>query len=418
VSFASRLNLLQRAAAVAVTAVAVVISVVAAISAVGGHFLGGGHFGETHFGGERVNIDRMGEVGHGFAHRAVGLDRIRTPEVFGRHEFTRNGFGERHEWDRWGGRHWGGGWHRWGGWYGPVFWPFFYGDVFSYALWPDAGFDPFWSYGPDYLLSGIYSPGPYYSGSTASAYDAYDSDASPVVVSPAAASPSNAPAACSGLAPGVTDLPIGPIRDGVEPTAEQDRALDALQSAAWQARAVIEASCDNQVPATPLERLDAVERRIDAMIQAVQIVRTPLATFYDSLSEGQKGRLLALGMPSSNLPSPPAAGRAALCDPHAASFAQLPMDRIERVVQPTAQQEGAFEGLKAASARAVDRLEAACPATAPQTPVERIDAIQTRLRAMAEAAESLRPALTAFYAKLDSDQKTRLESSALLAKGG
>ena len=90
------------------------------------------------------------------------------------------------------------------------------------------------------------------------------------------------------------------------------------------------------------------------------------------------------------------------------------MDRIERVVQPTAQQEKAFEALKAASTNAVGRLEAACLAAAPQTPIDRIDAIQTRLRAMADAAESLRPALASFYATLDSEQKARLESSAFL----
>lgn len=382
----------------------------------GGHFLGDGHFGEAHLGGEHIGVSHFGEVGHDFTHNAAGLDRIHTPETFDRHEFARNGFGDRQDWNRWGGHHWDGGWHRWGGWYGSVFWPYFYGDVFSYVLWPDPGYDPFWSYGPDYLLSGIYSSGPYYSvpsdGRYPGYYETVSSSSGPDVLSQAVAAPSSAPGVCGGLAPGVTDLPVDRIiAQAVQPTGDQIKALDDLESAVADATAVVEASCPSLVPLTPLDRLDVVERRIDAMIQAVQIVRAPLAAFYDTLSEGQKGHFLALEMPSSKLRSPSSADPAALCGPHAANFTKLPMDRLERVVQPTAQQEGAFEALKAASVNAVGKVEAACPATAPQTPGERLNAVQMRLVSMAEAVESLRPPLKAFYATLNSDQKARLESS-------
>src|SRR6202042_3172215 len=46
------------------------------------------------------------------------------------------------------------------GWIGPVFWPYAYGDVFYYALWPDdyADVDPFWVYGYGDVYEGIFSP--------------------------------------------------------------------------------------------------------------------------------------------------------------------------------------------------------------------------------------------------------------------
>jgi len=104
-------------------------------------------------------------------------------------------------------------------------------------------------------------------------------------------------------------------------------------------------------------------------------------------------------------------GAAALCDPPgvtpAASFAQLPVDRIERALQPTQQQEAAFEKLKAVSASAAASLEASCPAKTPETPVERIDAVEMRLDAMVQAAKDVRPALGAFYATLSDEQKVR-----------
>ena len=43
-----------------------------------------------------------------------------------------------------------------------MFWPFLFGDVFSFAFWPYAYYDPFWVYGPDFLLVSIFAPGPYF----------------------------------------------------------------------------------------------------------------------------------------------------------------------------------------------------------------------------------------------------------------
>jgi hypothetical protein len=217
---------------------------------------------------------------------------------------------------------------------------------------------------------------------------------------------------CSGLAPGVTGLPIDRIiAQAVQPTGDQIKALDDLESAAARASDIVKASCPIQVPLTPLDRLDAVEGRLDAMIQAMQIVRAPLERFYSSLSDAQKGRLSAMDK-STNGGSSAASGMAALCDPRAVSFAQPPVDRIERTIQPTQQQEAAFENLKAASASAAALLQASCPAKTPETLVERVDAVEIRLNAMVQVAKDVRPALGAFYATLSDEQKARFNMQA------
>jgi hypothetical protein len=387
-----------------------------------------------HFGGGHVGAAALGHVGGaglghlggahfvhigpgGFGHHGVGgSDRIHDLANFNGHGFNRNAFGSEHAWNRWGDHHWGAAWHRWGGWYGPVFWPYLYGDVLTYSLWPGAYYDPFWAYGPDAYLSGIFSPGPYYSaGSNAQydgLYDVYGAGAPTNVAAPATAQQTTSPTsgmtlACSGLAPGETGLPIDrDIAQAVQPTGNQIQALDDLEIAADKASEVVKASCPIQAPLTPLDRLDAVERRLDAMIQAVQMVRAPLERFYSTLSDAQKARLSAMAE-SVNGGSPAASGVAALCDPRAASFAQLPVDRIERATQPTSQQDAAFEKLKAASASAAASLQASCPAKTPETPVERIDAVEIRLDAMVQAAKDVRPALGAFYATLSDEQKAR-----------
>ena len=64
---------------------------------------------------------------------------------------------------------------------------------------------------------------------------------------------------CTGLAPGVTNLPIDQIRQTVHPTADQGAALDDLSAASSQASATIKSSCPSSVPLTPIGRLDAAE---------------------------------------------------------------------------------------------------------------------------------------------------------------
>ncbi|MGB8897457.1 MAG: Spy/CpxP family protein refolding chaperone [Pseudolabrys sp.] len=141
---------------------------------------------------------------------------------------------------------------------------------------------------------------------------------------------------CGGLAPGVTDLPVDYIEEAIEPTDEQRKALVALKAASSQASDALKASCSSEVLLTPLGRLDTAQKRLDGMIQAVGIVRTPLDNFYNSLSEEQRQRFAALapsasartnrgGSASSN-------DLAALCSRRTESFTELPVERIEQAV--------------------------------------------------------------------------------------
>ena len=177
---------------------------------------------------------------------------------------------------------------------GPVFWPFLLGDIFSYALWPYDYYYPFWSYGTAY----DYDYGPYvpahsnygysdlsnvygYTGTTGdSRNDTHVNQIPPEVTQ-----------SCGGFAPGVTSFPIDRIRQAIHPTGEQVTFLDDLATASSKASVLLNASCPNQPPLTPLARLDAVERRLDATIRAIESVRPALATLYNSLNDEQRQRL-------------------------------------------------------------------------------------------------------------------------------
>ena len=93
----------------------------------------------------------------------------------------------------------------------------------------------------------------------------------------------------------MSDLPIERIKNTVRPTGDQLAALDDLSAATAKANDAIKASCPTAVPLTPMARLDAAEARLQAMIQAVDIVREPLQRFYVLLSDEQRQRFNAMG---------------------------------------------------------------------------------------------------------------------------
>jgi len=387
--------------------------------------------------------------------RAFAAQHFQGLNNFNRTGFNRNAFGNGQGWNGWGGNFWGTGWNNWGsgwgGWAGPVFWPFLIGDIFSFAFWPYDYYDPFWAFGPNFVLASIFAPGPYfgldygygpdyyayegfpniyygsyggsgYSGYGRGRYVAKSSKSRQVNREALAETEAEAVQSCGGLAPDVTDLPIDQIRQTVHPTTEQAAALDDLSSALSKAKGIVEASCPKTVPLTPVGRLDAAEQRLVGTIQAVQIVRSPLEKFYDALSEEQRQRFVTM---SSSRRAEGGQGSAAaggnlamMCSQQGESFTNVPVQRIEQVIEPNAQQQGAFDELKKASEQAAREFQASCPTHMPQTPAARFDAVKTRLSAMVNAMKTIRPKLEQFYASLSDEQKARFNTMGPPPKSG
>ena len=332
---------------------------------------------------------------------------------YGRALRTSAAVGGKTAWSQWGNPNWRGGWYGgWGGWSGPVFWPYFFGNLLAFTFWPYGYYAPFWSYGNLFVWDAMFWPGPYYAYGSAP-YDvygryAYGGPARTRVVrqgtpetTGSTASRTDLAQTCGGLAPGVTDLPIDRIEATIRLSDEQLSALDALKAVSSQASDVLRGSCSSEVPQTPLGRLDAVQGRIDGMIQALAIVRTPLDNFYSSLNEEQRQRFAALGQGSARTNRSGTTSSndlVALCSRRTEGFTQLPTQRVEEVVKPTQQQLDALDRLKSASMEATNQLQASCPEQLPQTPLDRFDAVGKRLNAMENAIKTVRPPLASFYA--------------------
>jgi len=102
-----------------------------------------------------------------------------------------------------------------------------------------------------------------------------------------AAAPSES---CGDPKSSLTQLPIERIEAVTRPAGKQKQALDRLNGATRDAVKTLQAACPDSVPLTPVGRLEAMEKRLAAMLQAADLVQPAMDEFYASLSAEQKAR--------------------------------------------------------------------------------------------------------------------------------
>jgi hypothetical protein len=108
---------------------------------------------------------------------------------------------------------------------------------------------------------------------------------------------SNRPAVqgCGAAQPAALAWPAAEIESRLHPTDAQQASLAALQNASAKAADMLGTSCRTDEAVTPPARLAAVGKRLDAMLQAVKLVRASLDDFYATLSDEQKAQFEAIG---------------------------------------------------------------------------------------------------------------------------
>jgi len=310
------------------------------------------------------------------------------------------------------------------GWAGPVFWPYAYDDVFNYAFWPSDYEDTYWAYAYDGAFDSVFSP-----DSNAYAYDTgVESGPAPTsgvqgrrAEKRSRGASGDVVQTCSQGETGVTEYPIERIRQTVNPTASQQAALDELKVASAKAGKLLQAACPAALPATPLGRLSAMDDRLEATLQAVDIMRPALANFYGLLSDEQKARFNAIDPQQKQRDrqsqSPVSQNQPEICSANVSALPDRTVQRIEQVVRPTERQRAALDHLKDASSKASETLHTACPAETPATPVARLEAMTKRIEAMLQAVAAVRPALKTFYGELTDEQKSRFNTMTATQQG-
>lgn len=104
-----------------------------------------------------------------------------------------------------------------------------------------------------------------------------------------------AEANCSSDKAGLSGLATNRIEDNLQPNESQGEALDRLDAAMQKAVGILREACPNTIPLTPIGRIDVMQKRLEAMIEAANAVRPALDTFYASLNDEQKAKFNRLG---------------------------------------------------------------------------------------------------------------------------
>jgi hypothetical protein len=289
-------------------------------------------------------------------------------------------------------------------WYGPVFWPYAYSDIFDYTFWPYGYDDGYWAYVYDDFFDGVF-------------WGEYGPPEDYAYAEPAPRASTQRPSyaavrdLCRQPGSGVTAWPFADIERKVGLNAEQKDLLREIRKASDDAAATFKASCppDDTFPLTPPGRLAAMTARLDATLQAVQTVRPALENFYASLNDEQKERFNEIGpkRTAANAEAREASQAADSCKQPKPGLANLPIEKIEDVINPTDAQANELNRLQDATGKAVEIMQAACPDETPLTPPGRLDAMEKRLQSMIDAANTVKPALESFFASLTSEQKAR-----------
>ena len=101
-----------------------------------------------------------------------------------------------------------------------------------------------------------------------------------------------------------------------------------------------------------------------------------------------------------------------VCSDNAAQLTDWPIERISEIVQPADAQRSMLDELRAASAKAIDKLKSGCPKDLPSIPTGRLAAMESRLQVMLAAVQAVRPALERVYQSLSDEQKARFNAIA------
>jgi hypothetical protein len=100
---------------------------------------------------------------------------------------------------------------------------------------------------------------------------------------------------CNPRGAGLAAWRMDRIERLIKPTDAQKAALNELRAASTRAAEQIAAACPAEFPASAGARMELMEKRLEAMLQAVKTVRPAFDAFYATLNDEQKARINTAG---------------------------------------------------------------------------------------------------------------------------
>ena len=96
---------------------------------------------------------------------------------------------------------------------------------------------------------------------------------------------------CNPAAPDYAERRTERLAELVKPTDAQRGKIEEFKAASIKSAQAMRDACPTEIPQTIVGRAEAMEKRADAMLQAVRMVWPALEAFYATLSDEQKARI-------------------------------------------------------------------------------------------------------------------------------
>jgi hypothetical protein len=93
---------------------------------------------------------------------------------------------------------------------------------------------------------------------------------------------------CGPGAAGFAEWRINRLEQAIKPTEAQRTKFDDYKAASNKAAEIMRGACPTEIPLTVTGRMEAMEKRMDAMLQAIKAVRPALDALYATLTDDQK----------------------------------------------------------------------------------------------------------------------------------
>lgn len=237
--------------------------------------------------------------------------------------------------------------------------------------------------------------------------------------------------ACDQQADDLKSVPVDAINQSVKPTSNQRRNLEQLASASAEAARTLAANCPKELSADLDERLNAFSHTLSTMAASLVALRPMFASYYGSLDEEQKARLLQMTTRASDNAEPhseldPRSSRNqdvsgarvsdyTFCQQWVAALRNWPIKQIEDKASLSDEQHASLYELTATLYRAAGKLSSVCDGDNHITPPGRVDARIDQLNALQQSVETIRPLLSQFESELTDEQAARLSGLVTLS---
>ena len=96
---------------------------------------------------------------------------------------------------------------------------------------------------------------------------------------------------CDPRAIGLAEWRMDRIERLIKPNDVQRAALVELRTASAKAAETVSAACPPDLPVSATARLETIEKRLEAMLTAIKLVRPAFDAFYATLDDEQRARI-------------------------------------------------------------------------------------------------------------------------------